>query len=131
MVSAMTNMKRLRAFTLIELLIVMSIVGLLLTIAVPRYFGSVDKSKEVALRENLQVLRTGIDRFYADKGIYPGTLADLVTHKYFRKVPMDPITESSTTWLAQPSPDLDKPGVADVRSGAKGKTREGVPYEQL
>jgi general secretion pathway protein G len=131
MVNAMINTKRLRAFTLIELLIVMSIVGLLLTIAVPRYFGSVDKSKEVALRENLQVLRTGIDRFYADKGVYPGTLADLVTHKYFRKVPMDPITESSTTWLAQPSPDLDKPGVADVRSGAKGKTREGVPYEQL
>lgn len=131
MVNPITTPKRSHAFTLIELLIVMSIVGLLLTIAVPRYFGSVDKSKEVALRENLQVLRTGIDRYYADKGVYPGTLADLVTHKYFRRVPLDPVTESSATWLVQPSPDLDKPGVADVRSGAKGKTREGVPYEQL
>lgn len=120
-----------RAFTLIELLIVMSIVGLLLTIAVPRYFGSVDKSKEVALRENLQVLRTGIDRYYADKGVYPGTLGDLVTHKYFRKIPVDPVTESSTTWVVQASPEQDKPGVADVRSGAKGKTHEGVPYGQL
>jgi general secretion pathway protein G len=120
-----------RGFTLIELLIVMSIVGLLLTIAVPRYFGSVDKSKEVALRENLKVMRTGIDRYYADKGVFPATLTDLVTNRYFRTVPMDPITESSSTWQLVPSPDPDKPGVADVKSGAKGKTREGVPYEQL
>jgi general secretion pathway protein G len=129
MVTPMARIRR--GFTLIELLIVMSIVGLLLTIAVPRYFGSVDKSKETALRENLQVLRTGIDRFYADKGVYPASLGELVTHKYFRSVPMDPITESVTTWQVQPSPDPDKPGVFDVRSGAKGKTREGVPYEQL
>ena len=118
-------------FTLIELLIVMSIVALLLTIAVPRYFGSVDKSKEVALKENLQVLRTGIDKYYADKGVYPAALADLVTQKYFRSVPVDPITESSTSWQLVASPDTDKPGVADVHSGAKGKTREGVPYEAL
>jgi general secretion pathway protein G len=127
----MVTIMRQRAFTLIELLIVMSIIGLLLTIAVPRYFGSVDKSKEVVLRENLQVLRTGIDRYYGDKGVYPAALGDLVAHKYLRAVPLDPLTESNTTWQAQPSPDPDQPGVADVRSGAKGKTREGVPYDQL
>jgi general secretion pathway protein G len=120
-----------RGFTLVELLVVMAIIATLLTVAVPRYFGSVDKSKEVALKENLQVLRTGIDKYYGDKGVYPGTLADLVTHKYFRSVPIDPITESSATWQGVSSPDPDKPGVADIRSGAKGKTRAGVPYEQL
>jgi general secretion pathway protein G len=120
-----------RGFTLIELLVVMTIIATLLTIAVPRYFGSVDKSKEVALKENLQVLRSGIDKYYGDKGVYPGALADLVTHKYFRMVPIDPVTESSTTWQGVASPDPDKPGVADIRSGAKGKTRDGVPYDQL
>ncbi len=126
-----TMPRKLRAFTLIELLVVMAIISLLLTLAVPRYFGSVEKSKEVALRENLQVLRTGIDKFYGDKGVYPATLSDLVTNKYFRTVPVDPVTESSATWQLVSSPDPDKPGVSDIRSGAKGKTREGVPYEQL
>lgn len=118
-------------FTLVELLVVMAIIATLLSIAVPRYFGSVDKSKEVALKENLQVLRTGIDKYYGDKGVYPSALGDLVTQKYFRSVPIDPITESSATWQGVSSPDPDKPGVADIRSGAKGKTRDGVPYEQL
>ena len=120
-----------RGFTLIELLVVMAIIALLLTIAVPRYLGSVEKSKEVALKENLQVLRTGIDKYYADKGVYPSVLADLVAQNYFRKVPVDPVTESSSTWQVVTSLDPDKPGVADIRSGARGKTRDGVPYEQL
>jgi general secretion pathway protein G len=118
-------------FTLIELLVVLAIISLLLTIALPRYFGSVEKSKEVALRENLQVLRSGIDKYYADKGEYPAALADLVTQRYFRSVPLDPVTESAATWQLLPSQDADKPGVADIRSGAKGRTREGVPFGQL
>ncbi len=118
-------------FTLIELLVVLAIISLLLTIALPRYFGSVEKSKEVALKENLQVLRSGIDKFYADKGAYPAALADLVTHHYFRSVPLDPVTESAATWQLINSPDAEVPGVADVHSGAKGKTRDGVPYDQL
>jgi general secretion pathway protein G len=118
-------------FTLVELLVVMAIIATLLSIAVPRYFNSVDKSKEVALKENLQVLRVGIDKFYGDKGVYPSSLSDLVTHKYFRSVPVDPVTESSVTWQPVASSDPDKPGVADIRSGARGKTRDGVPYEQL
>jgi general secretion pathway protein G len=120
-----------RGFTLVELLVVMAIIATLLSIAVPRYFGSVDKSKEVALKENLQVLRTGIDKYYGDKGVYPSALSDLVTQKYFRVVPVDPVTESSATWQGVASSDPDKPGVADIRSGAKGKTRDGVPYDQL
>ncbi|WP_374046457.1 type IV pilin protein [Massilia antarctica] len=120
-----------KGFTLVELLVVMAIIATLLTIAVPRYFGSVDKSKEVALKENLHVLRLGIDKFYGDKGVYPASLSELVTYKYFRAVPVDPVTESSVTWQPVASIDPDKPGVADIRSGARGKTREGVPYEQL
>ncbi len=126
-----TTMKRNKGFTLVELLVVLAIISLLLTIALPRYFSSVDKSKEVALRENLQVLRSGIDKYYADRGEYPAALGDLVTQRYFRKVPLDPVTESATTWQLLPSADADKPGVADIRSGAKGKTRDGIPFEQL
>lgn len=118
-------------FTLIELLVVMSIIALLLSIALPRYFGSLDKAKEVALKENLQVLRTGLDKYYGDKGRYPDTLADLVTQKYFRSVPADPITESAGSWILIPPREADKSGIADVKSGAKGKTRDGVPYGQL
>jgi len=120
-----------RGFTLVELLVVLAIIATLLTIALPRYFGSVDRSKDVALKENLQVLRNGIDKYYGDKGAYPAALSDLVAQHYFRAVPVDPVTESSSTWQIVASADPDKPGVADVRSGAKGKTRDGVPYEQL
>ncbi|MEC5161787.1 MULTISPECIES: type II secretion system protein [unclassified Janthinobacterium] len=118
-------------FTLIELLVVLAIISLLLTIALPRYFGSVEKSKEVALKENLRLLRGGIDKFYADKGEYPSALSELVAQRYFRAVPVDPVTESAGTWQLLTSPDGDKPGVADIRSGAKGKTRDGTPFEQL
>ncbi len=125
------NVRQHCGFTLIELLVVMAIVALLLTVALPRYFGSVEKSKEVALKENLQVMRTGIDKFFADKGRYPSDLSELVAEHYFRAVPVDPITESSTTWILIPARDIEKPGVEDVKSGAPGKTRSDVPYDQL
>jgi general secretion pathway protein G len=118
-------------FTLIEMLVVMAIVALLLTVALPRYFGSIDKAKEVALKENLQVIRAGIDKYYADKGRYPEALDDLVTQKYLRSVPVDPITELATTWILIPSTDADRSGVENVKSGAQGKTRGGLSYEQL
>ncbi len=118
-------------FTLIELLVVMAIIALLLTIALPRYFGSLEKAKEVALKENLQVLRTGIDKYYADRGRYPEALEDLVEQKYFRTVPVDPVTESAATWILMPSLDTDKSGIENVKSGAQGKTRDSVPYEEL
>ena len=118
-----------RGFTLIEMLVVMAIIALLLTIAVPRYFGAVDKSRDVALRENLHVLRSTLDKFYADKGHYPDTLEDLVTHRYLRAVPFDPVTESALTWIPIPSTDSDVQGIVDVKSGAAGQNEVGVAYE--
>lgn len=120
-----------RGFTLIELLVVMAIVALLLTIALPRYFGSLNKSKDVALQENLQVLRVTLDKFYADKGRYPETLDELVEHKYLRAVPVDPVTETSHSWIQIPARDADAKGIADVKSGATGQTRDGRRYESF
>jgi general secretion pathway protein G len=120
-----------KGFTLIEILVVMAIIALLLSIALPRYFGSVEKSKEVALKENLQVLRTGIDRFHTDKGRFPNDLAELVSEKYFRSIPVDPVTESANSWILVPSRNIDSPGIEDVKSGAPGQTRDHTPYGQL
>lgn len=122
---------RRRAFTLIELLVVLAILATLLTFAAPRYFGSVERSKEAVLRENLAVLRDALDKHYADVGKYPDSLADLVARKYLRKVPTDPITNSSATWIIVPPQDAQKGGVFDVKSGAAGKAADGTPYGEL
>ena len=107
-----------RGFTLIELLVVLAVVATLLTLAVPRYFGSIDKSKEAVLKENLYQLREAISRYHADKGKYPDTLESLATDRYLRTVPLDPITESKNTWIVIAHPDAQKSGVYDVRSGS-------------
>jgi general secretion pathway protein G len=119
-------------FTLIELLVVMAIIATLLTIALPRYFGSVDKSKEVTLRQSLNVMRDAIDKFNADNGRYPEKLEELVEKRYIRAVPVDPITDSAATWVVVPSPDVAAKGaVYDVRSGAEGKASDGKPFAEL
>lgn len=123
--------RRRHGFTLIEMLVVLAIVALLLTIALPRYFGSLDKSKDVVLRENLRVIRISLDKYYADKGEYPETLDELVEQKYLRSVPVDPVTESSQTWILVPAKDSETAGVADVKSGASGQTHDGKSYESL
>jgi general secretion pathway protein G len=117
-------------FTLIELLVVMTIVALLLTLALPRYFGSIDKSKEAVLKENLHQMRESISRYYADKGRYPESLESLVSDKYLRRVPVDPITESTASWQIVAPQDTEKTGVYDVKSGAPGKSRDGSEYSQ-
>jgi general secretion pathway protein G len=122
-------MKR-SGFTLIELLTVLAIVAILLTIALPRYFGSVDKSKEAVLKENLNQMRDAIGRYYADKNKYPESIDALVNDKYLRKVPIDPITESTASWIIVPPEDREKGGVYDVRSGAEGKGIDGSEYAQ-
>ena len=119
---------RLRGFTLIELLAVLAIIALLLTIAVPRYFGSVDKAKEAVLKENLYQMRDALGKYHADKGKYPDSLEALAAERYVRTVPVDPITESATTWLAVPPEDAQKGGVYDVKSGAPGKASDGTEY---
>lgn len=117
-------------FTLIELLVVMAIIATLLTLAAPRYIGSVEKSKEAVLRENLASLRDVLDKYYADTGKYPLALDELVTRKYMRKIPIDPIMDSNRTWIVVPPDDAQKGAVFDIHSGATGKARDGTPYRE-
>ncbi len=117
-------------FTLIELLVVMAIIALLLSLAIPRYFGSLERSKEAVLREDLFQLRDAIGKYYGDKGKYPESLEALASEKYLRKVPVDPITESTATWVIVPPEDPQKGGVYDVKSGAQGKASDGSVYAE-
>ena len=131
---------RKKGFTLIELLVVMSVIATLLTIAVPRYFQHLDRAREASLRESLAVMRDALDadgiweaikddKYRADTGRYPETLEELVTKRYLRKVPPDPITESTETWVVVPPPD--EPGqrkVWDIHSGAEGQGQNGTDY---
>lgn len=118
-------------FTLVELLIVMAIVAMLISIVAPRYMGSIEKAKEVTLKEDLKVMRLSIDRFYADKGRYPETLLELVDERYLRSIPLDPYTDSQATWIVNPTVDGELSGIADVRSGAQGASRSGVLFGDL
>jgi len=115
-------------FTLIELLVVMAIVATLLTLAVPRYFGSIARSKEAVLKQDLATLRDSLDKYYGDTGRYPDSLDDLVTKRYLRGIPTDPITESNATWILIAPPDAGKGMVYDVKSGAQGQSTNGTPY---
>jgi general secretion pathway protein G len=120
--------RRRRGFTLIELLVVMTIIAGLLSIAAPRYFESVDRAKEVALRTDLRLLREAIDKHRADTGRLPENLQQLAVARYLREVPVDPITDRADTWVPVAAPDTAVPGVYDVRSGAAGKARDGSAY---
>jgi general secretion pathway protein G len=120
--------RRRNGFTLIELMVVLAIIALLLTIAVPRYFGSLDRTKEAVLKENLYQLRGAIDKYFGDKGKYPETLDALVSEKYLRNLPADPVTESKATWVIVPPQDPQKGGVYDVKSGAQGRAGDGTAY---
>jgi general secretion pathway protein G len=129
MVTPMKRRSRAAGFTLIELLIVLAVIALMLTLAVPEYFHSIDAAKEKILSENLQVTRDAIDKFYGDAGRYPDSLEELVDKHYLRSLPVDPITSSTTTWHIVP-PDEQFPGnVYDLKSGAQGTDRDGQPYE--
>ncbi len=119
-----------RGFTLIELLVVLAIVGTLLSIAAPRYFHSVDASKEAVLAENLRIARKAIDQFYADSGRYPAALDELVARRYLRALPVDPVAGNSTEWTLVTPPVGSESGIADLRSRARGSGRNGLPYAQ-
>lgn len=124
------SLRRTRGFTLMELMVVMAIIATLMTLALPRYFHSVDRSREAVLRQDLHIMRDAIDKFMADRGRYPLTLEELAEKRYLRKVPPDPITERSDTWVLVSPPDsLVQEGVYDVRSGAPGNSLDGEPYE--
>ncbi|HVW65478.1 MAG TPA: prepilin-type N-terminal cleavage/methylation domain-containing protein [Nitrosospira sp.] len=115
-------------FTLVELLVVMAIIATLLSIVVPRYFNSLDRSKEVVLRQDLIIMRDAIDKFYNDTGKYPKELVELVEKRYLRTIPVDPLTESAETWIVVP-PARDEGGVYDVRSGSPEQAKDGTFYE--
>jgi general secretion pathway protein G len=119
-------------FTLIELIVVFAILALLVTLAVPRYFQHIDRAKEATLKQDLHIMRDAIDKFYGDKQRYPDTLEELVDERYLRNIPVDPITESATSWTVLPPPeDMKAAGeVYDVKSGAEGSGRDGTPYAE-
>lgn len=123
--------KTRRGFTLIEMIVAMAILALLLTIAVPRYFSSLERSKDAVLMENLKVTRDVIDKFYADTGRYPDSLGELVEKRYLRQPPMDPVTQSSNTWIIVPPEAPLRGQVYDLHSGAKGRTSDGRAYGSL
>ena len=116
-------------FTLIELLVVMAIIATLASIAAPRYFNSLEKSREVALHANLKAMREAMDQYYQDKGVWPTALEDLVKSRYLREIPMDPVTRESTTWVVVKAMNSSETGIRDVRSGAQGLPRDGTRYE--
>ena len=117
-----------KGFTLIELLAVMVIIALLLTIAAPKYFGSVDRSRESILRQDLATMREALDKYYGDTGQYPDALEDLTKKKYLRGIPRDPMTDSDTTWVIIAPTNDAKGAVYDVKSGAAGNGADGTAY---
>lgn len=109
-------------------MVALAIVSLLLSLAVPRYFGSIDRGKEVVLRENLRQMREAIDKYHGDNDRYPTTLNDLVERKYLRRVPLDPITDDDKTWVIVPPADPRQGGVFDIKSGATGNGANGTAF---
>ncbi|MCI0372628.1 MAG: type II secretion system GspH family protein [candidate division NC10 bacterium] len=125
-------MRDRRGFTFIEVLIVVTIIGILATIALPSFQLAVSKAKEAALKENLFILRDVIDQYYADQERYPPTLAELVEKRYLRRVPADPITGRDDSWAFAYATDEQgqENGIVDVRSGSEGVGLNGVPYKE-
>lgn len=117
-----------QGFTLLELMIVVSIVGILATLAMPSYHVSVMKAKEAALQQDLSTLRDVLDQHRADQGKYPPSLQVLVSAGYMRAIPKDPFTGSATTW--QEMTDPVEGGVVDVFSGAEFVGTNGTPYNR-
>ena len=124
-----------RGFTLIEIMIVMVIVTILVSIAVPLYQKSIMRAKESVLRNNLFTMRTVIDEYTFDKQKAPQDLEDLVREGYLRQVPVDPMTSSNATWRvimeeAMTSVNQTEPGIYDIRSGSDATSLEGTPYSE-
>ena len=122
-----------KGFTLLELMIVVSIVGILVTLAIPQFQLSAMKAKETALKQNLFTMRAVLDQFYADRGDYPETLESLVEEKYLRAIPLDPMTKSASSWTEiyeeQEEGDDSPAGVYDIKSGSDDVAGDGTPYK--
>ncbi len=126
-------MKGRSGFTLMEMMIVLTVIAILASIAIPMYQSIILRTKEAVLKENLHSLRTVIDQYTADKKSAPGVLGDLVDAGYLREMPEDPITESNTSWQPETGNTIMVPGqfdtgIVDVFSGSPAVSTEGTPY---
>ena len=126
----MKNGLNKKGFTLIELMIVMTIIGILVSIAQPNFQKAIIRAKETSLRKSLFVLRDVIDQYYADHGNYPETLETLVEEHYIRAIPEDPLTRSKTSWIVMPPEGSETSGVYDVHSGSDLVALNGTPYNE-
>ena len=129
----MINRRTQSGFTLIELMIVMAIIGILITLAIPSFVGAVRHAREAALKEDLQTLRTAIDTYTMDKQKGPQSLDDLVQDGYIRAIPEDPMTRQKDTWVTDSSEsmyslDETEPGITDIHSGSTETGSDGQPY---
>lgn len=125
-----------QGFTLIELMITLSILALLITIVAPKYFKSVDRARDQVLIHQLATMREAIEQYHTDKGRYPESLDTLVKEKYLKQIPVDPITDRTTTWVlipAPPDPNVlsTTPGISDVHSSSTARSLSGQPYNAL
>jgi general secretion pathway protein G len=124
---------RQRGFTLIELMVVISIIVILMSVAIPRYQASILRARETVLRDDLYTLRSVIDQYTLDKQKAPQSLQDLVDAGYLKTLPLDPFTNSRESWVPMTddsimSPDQSQPGIIDVHSGSDQKSTEGTAY---
>jgi len=122
-------------FTLLELIVVMTLIGLLVGIALPAYKDATKRAREATLREDLVRMREAIDEYHTDKGEYPPALEDLVTAGYLRSLPQDPITGEDSTWQIEYAPwemvdEGQIAGVFNIHSGAEGEGLDGTPYAE-
>lgn len=121
-------------FTFLELLIVITIMAILASVAIPMFMTNINRARETRLQQDLFVMRDGIDKYTVDKEKAPQSLQDLVTSGYLRAVPEDPITRSTDTWrLEMETESLSKdvpPGIRNVKSGADGADSNGKPYSE-
>lgn len=109
---------------------VLAIIAVMLTMALPKYFGQLDASKEAILRENLRLSREVLDHFYGDRGRYPESLQELVDRGYLRGLPHDPMTDSSDRWVLVPPPAEYKGSVYDLHSASDGIGKNGKAYAE-
>jgi len=132
--SHLSHLRAARGFTLMEIVIVLTVIAILATVAVPVYTKHMRHAKETVLKQDLYEMRSAIDKYTIDKERAPANLQDLVTGGYLKRIPEDPLTKSADTWQIEmesepPSPDVPA-GIANVRSGAEGVGLDGVPFSQ-